>query len=623
MKTIILFIAGLFLVNQAMAQCTGGSISGPYSEICVGTTTGIMELSGYSGSISEWQYSTNGGSSWTSTFNSSYQYSDVLITTGTYLFRVKMACGSPDYSTTKTITVKNAVGGTISSGGGTICTGGSPTALTLTSEFVGPGGVLYWEYSTNGGSSYSVDGSGTNTNPYTPYLSYLGGAGTYIYRARATCGISSDSYSNNTKTYQVNSATTAAICNDADDLRKAIAKVHISGIPYDFSGFLVNHTAQDGRLLFLTTSHPFMRYSPSSSTLNSATFTWNEDLTACTGGSATTPVVSVGCTLLVTDGFFTLLELNAAPDLAELYYLGWDINATGNYNSIFQSAGSIKKGKVSTTGSPSIVTGSFATGTDNFTESSGSGVYKFSSWTSGNTEMRGRGAPLLAGSVGKKARGVYLGGDEASCGNGPSYFVYLASSYTSLLSKLRDGSETNTATVYMNYCKPSEMLSGVQPDSKEFYVTGSIVSTQAIEDGYIVGYHAGTFIELNNGFYSGTNFVAEINPCVITRTEIAAKTEDIIEEPQQNLNNIAPAGIKIYPTIIASDKAITVEVTEAQQELQINVYDLQGKKILQFTLHNLNANEPSSVLLNGTAAGFYLVKAEGNTISTTQKIIVK
>ncbi len=121
-------------------------------------------------------------------------------------------------------------------------------------------------------------------------------------------------------------------------------------------------------------------------------------------------------------------------------------------------------------------------------------------------EKRGRGAPLLAGSVGKKARGVYIGGDEVSCGNGPSYFAYLTSGYTSLLSYLRDGSETNTATVRMNYCKPSVVLSGSFSQSFTYSVTGSIVSTHQITNGFVVRYEAGTFIELNDGFYSGPVF---------------------------------------------------------------------------------------------------------------------
>lgn len=623
MKTIFLCIAGLFLINQTMAQCTGGSIINGNSQICVGTTTGIMEVTGYSGTIDQWEYSTDGGSNWYYAGSTSYQHSDVLTTTGTYSYRVKIVNSSNTcYSSTQTIEVKNADGGTISAGGGTFCSGTTITALNLTGQFIGSGN-LFWEYSTDGGSTFAVDGSGTNTNPYTPSLSTVG---TYIYRAKASCGSSADDISSNTKTYQVNSATAAAVCDDADDLRKAVAKVHISmtgsTIP-DFSGFLVNHTSQDGRLLFLTTSQPFVRFSPSSSDLHAATFTWNEDLSSC-GGSAATTTTSTGCTLLVTDGFFTLLELDAAPALSELYYLGWDYGASGNCNSIFQSAAGIKKGKVSTGSSPTAVSGSFTSGTDDFVESSGTGVFKVSSWSSGNTEKRGRGAPLLAGSVGKKVRGVYIGGDEVSCGNGPSYFAELHSGLTSLLGYLRDGSESNTATVHMNYCKPSQNLNYVQDYDWTYQVTGSIVSTQPIQNGYVVRYKAGTFVELNDGFVSGTDFVAEIDPCVITVTTIAAKTDNEKYEETQNTSILTEGSkIKIYPTVIGSGNAVNIEVTEALPNLSISIFDLQGNEVQQTTLYELNALQPYTLRLRTLSSGLYVVKAYNHSISLTQKIIIQ
>ena len=586
-----------------------------------------MTLGNYIGTIDQWEYSTNGGSTWNFAGGGSSQHSDVLTSAGTYIYRVKVSCNSATYySTTRTVEVKAADGGTISTGGGNICTGGTPETLSLNNEFVGQGGgLIQWEYSTNGGTSYSVDGSGTNQDPYTPNLSSLGGAGTYIYRAKVSCGISNPDYSSNTKTYQVNNPTQAAVCNDPDELRRAVAKVSIPGILYPFSGFLVNHTQQDGRLLFLTTSHPFTRYNPSATALNNATFTWNEDLSAC-NGSASSSVTSVGCTLLVTDGFFTLLELNAAPAMpqGQLFYLGWDINATGSYSSIFQSAGSIRKGKVATTGSPSTVSGSFTTGTDNFVESSGSGVFKFTNWSSGNTEKRGRGAPLLAGSIGKKARGVYIAGDEATCGNGPSYFAYLTSSMTGLLSYLRDGSETNTATVRLNYCIPYlNNLPSPLGTSETYQVSDYILSAQNIFNGHTVRYKAGTYIEMKDGFISGTDFVAEIDPCVSIVTVLAAKTEDEVEQ-QQTPSNITSqlSGIKIYPTAVASGTALNIEVTEPQESLQLEIYDLQGNRFIQSVIYNLPANQSSSINLQGLASGFYLVKANGTTISATQKIVV-
>jgi len=622
MRAIFLFVLSLWFMNLSMAQCTGGSISGGNDLICVGTTTGIMTAN-IIGSVDEWQYSTNGGSSWNYAGSGS-SHSDVIMSAGTYNYRVKYTCvASVYYTSSRTILVSNAEAGTITSGGGVLCSGGSANQLSLSGSITAPGAIVYWEYSKNGGA-YNLDGLGTNSNPYTPNLSNLGGVGTYEYRAKVTCGSSSPDYSDNTKTYQVNNPTTAAVCNDPDDLRRAVAKVSISGIPYAFSGFLVNHTSQDGRLLFLTSSHPFNRYNPSTAALNSATFTWNEDLVACNSITAATPVTSVGCSILATDGFFTLLELKTAPAMpgGQLYYLGWDINATGSYSSIFQSASSLRKGRVATSGSPTTVGGSFTSGTDNFVESSGSGVFKFSTWTAGNTEKRGRGAPLIAAN--NKARGVYIGGTEENCGNGPSYFATLSSSNTTLLSFLRDGSETNTATVRMNYCRPSENLFGVLNQSISYSVTGAIVSTQKISDGYTVRYNAGTYVELNDGFVSGNDFIAQIDPCVIIRTTIAPKTDETeLEQNQPTESSEVSMVVKIYPTVTASGNTINIEANQDVTEVLVTLYDIHTRVAYQVDLAELNANERQSILMPKLSSGLYFAKVEGHDFSFTQKIIVQ
>jgi hypothetical protein len=619
MKTIFLCIAGLFLINQAMAQCTStpGTISGGSSSICSGEYTGTLTVSGGSGNFI-WQINEN-GMGWFDRGSANEIASGIISQAGVegnIQFRVAYCTNTtPIYTAVTTIEVHNPNGGTISGGGSTVCSGSTPGSLTVS----GTKGDFLWQSSFNGSSFSNISGTANQTS-YTPNIS--GGAGIYSYKVAADCGSNATAYSN-VVSLTVNGVTAAAVCSDADNLRRAVAKVHISGIPYDFSGFLINHTSGDGRLLFLTTSHPFTRYSPNSTALNGATFTWNEDLSTC-GGSAATPVTSVGCTLLVTDGFFTLLQLNAAPNLSELYYLGWDYNATGNYSSIFQSATSVKKGKVSTSSGPTNVTATISNTTDALTESSGSGVFKFSTWNSGNTEKQGRGAPLLSGSVGKKARGVYIGGDEAACGNGPSYFAYLNSGLTSLLSYLRDGSETNTSTVRMNYCKPSETLFGnINQSLPPYSVTGSIVSTQSINDGLTIRYYAGSFIELNDGFYSGTDFVAEINPCVITATTIAAKTDDIIEDPQQTISASMVGSIKIYPTVLASGNAITIEATEGLQDASVTLYDMQAKAVQYASIPELYAHDKYSLPIGFLPSGLYFLRVQNNAILTIQKIIIK
>jgi hypothetical protein len=379
-------------------------------------------------------------------------------------------------------------------------------------------------------------------------------------------------------------------------------------------------------LLFLTTSQPFTRYAPNSTALNAATFTWNEDLSSCGGGSATS-ITSTGCSLVATDGFFSLLQLNAAPDVPQLYYLGWDINAAGNYSSIFQSAAGIKKGRVASTVSPTTCSATISNTTDVLTETSGSNVLKIGTWTGGNTEKQGRGAPLIAAN--KKARGVYIGGTEANCGNGPSYFADIANASASFLNNLRNStSETNSATVHMNYCIPFINRFGNlnQTPLKQPQVSGYIQSTENIANGLYVNYKAGTYIELNNGFVSGTNFVAEIDPCVSVISYIAYKTDDT--EQDENTLPIAETKstsnwLKIYPTILPSGNVITIESSSTMEGIELQLYDIQGKHLRSYRFNGFGEATKTTISTTDIPAGFYVFKAQNSNQFFTQKIILQ
>jgi len=626
MKNIYLLLVGLLTIYapKLSAQCNvnGGTLSADAIKICPNTST-YLSLNYHSGTITSWELSTNNGFSWSTVSTSSnYFLNQYFPSTGNYLYRVKVTCVYDGdvftaYSNILTIQVTNAVAGTISGGNSSICVGTVPTKLSISGHF----GDIEWQYKYNGGS-YTATSCG-NATSCTP--SFPNGAGTYTYRAKLSCfnNQSSPAYTNEI-TMAVSNPTTAAICDDPNELRRSVAKVSISGIPYAFSGFLVNSLANDGRLLFLTTSHPFTRYNPNTSALASATFAWNEDLNTCSSGSATT-VTSTGCTLLATDGFFTLLELTNAPNLPLLWYLGWDINATGNFSSIFQSASGIKKGKVTTTAGASAVSATISNSNDALTETSGNNVLKFTSWTAGNTEKRGRGAPLISD---QKARGVYIGGPEVNCGNGPSYFADLAQA-PNILNILRAGNSTatNSATVKMNYCIPYRELSGGKFDPETYKVSTYIKSTQSINDGTNIRYKAGTYVELNSGFSSGNDFIAEIDPCIINLTVIAQKTDDYIDEAVEERSDkdliSSDEWIKIYPTLIENGNSISIESTSFLDRVELKMYDIQGKHIKSFKFNGFVNEKNANVKIDDLNAGIYFIKAfDGKRFSTT-KIVVR
>jgi hypothetical protein len=221
---------------------------------------------------------------------------------------------------------------------------------------------------------------------------------------------------------------------------------------------------------------------------------------------------------------------------------------------------------------------------------------------------------------------VYIGGTEANCGNGPSYFADIANASASFLNNLRNStSETNSATVHMNYCIPSQTLSGIKSTSETYQVSQFIKSTQSINSGLSVKYQANTYIELNPGFSSGTDFVAEINPCVSLISYIAYKTDDT-EQDENTLpiseTKYSSNWLKIYPTILPTGNSITIQTNEDVNGVELQMYDIQGRHTKSFRLNNFVEGSSTTVSID-VPAGVYVIKGYNGKDLFTQKIIVQ
>jgi len=181
--------------------------------------------------------------------------------------------------------------------------------------------------------------------------------------------------------------------------------------------------------------------------------------------------------------------------------------------------------------------------------------------------------------------------------------------------------------VRSNYCIPFLELSGnvtftpiIQP-----LVSGYIKSTEAINSGVFVNYKAGTYIELNPGFNSGTDFIAEIDPCVSIVTVIAFKTdgESVSFEESTIDDNKHNEWIKVYPTILPSGKSITIEAGESINGVDLMMYNIEGKHIRTFRLNGFEASSKMSVVIENLNAGLYFLKAGDQKRIFTQKIIIQ
>jgi PKD repeat protein len=172
---------GCSSASSATATITVGPLTGALSSnttVCSGGS-GALTLSGYTGSVVNWESSTDAGATWSSIANTTdtYNYSNITATT---LFRVVLTNGScTAASSPATVTVSpSTVGGAVSSDK-TICRGTNGT-LTLGGH---TGKVIRWERSTDGGATWS------NIANTTVNMVYNNLTVTTAYRAQVQSGV--------------------------------------------------------------------------------------------------------------------------------------------------------------------------------------------------------------------------------------------------------------------------------------------------------------------------------------------------------------------------------------------------------------------------------------------------
>lgn len=163
-KIILLAICFCVFGYKLNAQSVGGTTSGS-SSYCDTINSGFISLAGYTGTITTWQFSTNGGVSWTNNSNtvSSQSYFGLKQST---CFRavVKNGTFTPDTSSISCITIYKPTKGGIINGGGTFCFSTGTGTLNLLGSI---GNVINWQSSTNNGSSWTVITNTTTSLSYT------------------------------------------------------------------------------------------------------------------------------------------------------------------------------------------------------------------------------------------------------------------------------------------------------------------------------------------------------------------------------------------------------------------------------------------------------------------------
>jgi len=176
-------------VTVVVSESVGGAVSGGVSPICLGSGTGTLTLSGYSGTIVRWEKRLNGGS-WVYIGNTNSTYTENPYSAGTWQYRAVVKNGSCPEANSSEVTVVvdvNTVGGGVYDGNTPICMSSSTGTMNLRGGYVG--NVVRWEKRVDGGAWANI------SNTLTTYSETPSSAGTWEYRALVQSGSCPSLYS--------------------------------------------------------------------------------------------------------------------------------------------------------------------------------------------------------------------------------------------------------------------------------------------------------------------------------------------------------------------------------------------------------------------------------------------
>ncbi len=145
------------------APSVGGTVTGG-TNVCVSGNSGNLTLAGHTGNVLNWEYSTDGGSTWINISNTTTTQSYTNLTVPTrYRANVQSGTCTAASSSTSIFTIDPAtVAGTVNSNA-TICSGSSGN-FTLTGK---TGAVQYWEFSTDAGATWTNIANVTTSQAYS------------------------------------------------------------------------------------------------------------------------------------------------------------------------------------------------------------------------------------------------------------------------------------------------------------------------------------------------------------------------------------------------------------------------------------------------------------------------
>lgn len=165
-------------VVTCYAPSAGGTVNSS-DTVCSGTN-GTLTLTGQTGSVVQWEYTTSPFTTWTmiADTNPTLAYNNITATTH-YRAIVQNGTCAQDTSSTAILTVNPSPNGGVTGPNATVCKISNSGSISLTGY---SGTIIYWEQSTDNGATWD---SISNT---TTVQGYLDLDTTTMYRARVKLG---------------------------------------------------------------------------------------------------------------------------------------------------------------------------------------------------------------------------------------------------------------------------------------------------------------------------------------------------------------------------------------------------------------------------------------------------
>lgn len=423
--------------------------------------------------------------------------------------------------------------------------------------------------------------------------------------------------------------------NNWQNEKRGVAMILVGGTRW-CTGSLVNNTANNGRLLFLTANHCLNgRDAISNPNATDWSFWWDYESPTCTNPTQEpNSRITNGATVLANNGQsdFALLELAESPlnlnPPVNIYYNGW--SRTNNPNTggvgIHHPRGDIKKISAFTA---DPVPGQTYSAADHW-----SVTWVATVTNSGVTERGSSGSPLFLNNrliIGQ------LHGGPASCSasapNRRDEYGRLSvswNSHTDNRRRLMDWLDPIGANPqqhgggFFDQCAANVVITNPIDNFADIQAGGTITASGTIGANANVTMTAANSVILNPGFNTvqGSSFVAQIAPCQ-PRVIPPANKKDVEENENSSVTEFLKFPVlNLYPN--PTQSIITIEFTiPNESNIEITVSDIQGKKVAELPILRYQMGSYSTMFdFSNFNAGTYFVYLKSENYNEIKKVII-